>query len=146
MSANVTRVGVGVFIFKDGKFLMGQRRNAHGDGTWTVPGGHVEFGETFEETARREVEEETGLIIKDARFGAVTNDFFEKENKHYATIWIVSDYESGEVTITEPDKFVQMDWYDFDTLPTPLFSPGWSNLLSSQFIEQIKIESIRGLK
>lgn len=36
------RVGIGVFVFKDGKFLMAQRKNAHGDGTWSVPGGHLE--------------------------------------------------------------------------------------------------------
>lgn len=131
------RVGIGVFVFKKGKFLMGQRRNAHGDGTWSIPGGHLEFGETFEETAKREVLEETGLRIKNVRFGAVTNDLFETDDKHYLTIWLVSDWESGKEQITEPDKFVAMKWCKFDKLPEPLFLP-WQQLLSSQFIEGIK--------
>ena len=38
------RVGVACFIFKDGKFLMGQRLGSHGDSTWSIPGGHQEFG------------------------------------------------------------------------------------------------------
>jgi 8-oxo-dGTP diphosphatase len=131
------RVGIGVFIFKDGKFLMGQRRNSHGDGTWSVPGGHLEYGESFEDTAAREVFEETNLKIKNVRFGAVTNDYFEKEGKHYVTVWMLSDYESGEVKIVEPDKFVKMEWRDFGNLPDPLFLP-WNQLLASEFVEQIK--------
>ncbi len=131
------RVGVGIFVFKDGKFLMGQRRNAHGDGSWSVPGGHLEFGESFEDTARREVKEETNILIKNVRFGAVTNDYFKDDGKHYITIWMLSEYDSGDVEITEPDKFIKMEWYDFDTLPAPLFLP-WQQLLTSQFIENIK--------
>lgn len=131
------RVGIGVFIFKDGKFLMGQRRNAHGDGSWSVPGGHLEFGESFEETAIREAKEETNLDIKNVRFGAVTNDYFEAEQKHYITVWMLSDYAGGEVEIVEPDKFIKMEWRDFKTLPEPLFLP-WNQLLKSEFIEKIK--------
>ena len=135
----VARIGIGVFIFKDGKFLMGRRRNAHGDGTWSIPGGHLEFGETFEDTAKREVLEETGLAIKNVRFGAVTNDYFRDEDKHYVTIWMLSNWESGKEQITEPDKFIEMQWRDFDTLPEPLFLP-WQQLLSSQFIDGMKGE------
>ncbi len=60
MKKNV-RVGVGVFVFKGGEFLVLQRQGAHGAGTWSVPGGHLEAQESFEETARREVHEETGV-------------------------------------------------------------------------------------
>jgi 8-oxo-dGTP diphosphatase len=135
----IARIGIGVFVFKNGKFLMGRRRNAHGDGTWSIPGGHLEFGETFEDTAKREVLEETGLAIKNVRFGAVTNDYFRDEGKHYVTVWVLSDWESGKEHITEPDKYVDMEWRDFDTLPEPLFLP-WQQLLSSQFIDSMKDE------
>lgn len=135
----IARVGVGVFVLKQGKFIMGQRRNAHGDGHWSVPGGHLEYGETFADTAAREVLEETGLIIKNVRFGAVTNDYFTNEDKHYVTVWMVSDWHEGEERITEPDKFIAMQWHDFDTLPEPLFLP-WQQLLSSSFVEGLKQE------
>lgn len=134
---NHARVGIAVFIFKDGKFLMGKRRGSHGEGSWSVPGGHLEFGESFADTATREVLEETGLEIKNIRFGAVTNDYFEQEGKHYVTVWMLSDYESGEVSILEPDKYIDQDWFDFDTLPAPLFLP-WNQLLQSPFLEDIK--------
>lgn len=131
------RVGVGVFVFRNGKFLMGKRMGSHGEGSWSVPGGHLEFGESFVDTAKREVLEETGVTIKDVRFGAVTNDYFEKEEKHYVTIWMLSQYEGGEATILEPDKYVDQDWFDFDTLPSPLFLP-WEQLLDSEFMKSIK--------
>ncbi|HJP96598.1 MAG TPA: NUDIX hydrolase [Candidatus Saccharimonadales bacterium] len=136
-NATVVRVGIGVFIFKDGKFLMQQRHGAHGAGSWSVPGGHLEFGESFEDTARREVKEETGLGITNVRFGAVTNDYFAQENKHYVTVWMISDWQRGTETITEPDKCLKQEWHTFDDLPSPLFLP-WNQLLESQFIAGIK--------
>lgn len=137
MENQKVRVGIGVFVFKNGRFLMLQRKGSHGAGTWSVPGGHLEFGESFEDTAKREVKEETGLDIKNIRFGAVTNDHFKDENKHYVTIWMVSDWEHGKETITEPDKCTAQAWYTFDNLPSALFLP-WTQLLKSEFIKEIK--------
>ena len=137
MNQGQVRVGVGVFIFKDGKFLMQQRQGAHGAGSWSVPGGHLEFNETFEETAAREVLEETDLTITNIRFGAVTNDRFTEEGKHYVTVWMLSDWESGQEYITEPDKCIAQAWHTFDDLPAPLFLP-WEQLLASEFIDTIK--------
>ncbi|WP_211589015.1 nucleotide triphosphate diphosphatase NUDT15 [Allorhizocola rhizosphaerae] len=134
---SVIQVGVGVFVFRNGKFLMGQRLGAHGEGTWSVPGGHPEFGEELEDTAAREVKEETGLSIADVRFGALTNDVFPVERKHYVTVWMTSRCLAGEERITEPDKYVRQGWYDFSDLPSPLFLP-WRQLLVSPFVENIK--------
>ena len=129
--------GVGVFIFKEGKFLMLKRQGAHGAGSWSVPGGWMEYGETFEETARREVMEEVGLKIKDVRFGAVTNNVFPEDKIHSVTIWILSEYAGGEAAIMVPEKISGLKWCDFDSLPQPLFKP-WEELLSSEFISGIK--------
>lgn len=131
------RVGVGVFIFKDGKFLMGQRRGSHGEGTWSLPGGHLEYGETPEETAFRETKEETGMTIQNIRFGAVTNDFFPQDNKHYVTLWMLGDWKGGDPAITEPDKFIDQRWFDFDSLPSPLFLT-WNQLKPSEFMQRIR--------
>lgn len=137
MNNDIVRVGIGVFVFKGGKFLAMQRRGAHGEGSWSVPGGHLEFGESFEDTARREVMEETGLKIQNVRFGAVTNDQFPDENKHYVTIWMLSDWESGKEQNMEPEKCTGMAWHTFDDLPSPLFLP-WKQLFDSEFIADIK--------
>lgn len=131
------RVGIAIFVFKDNKFLMGCRKGAHGEGTWTVPGGHLDFGESIERGAKREVFEETGVKITNIKVAGITNDIFKKENKHYITIWVTSKWKSGKPRITEPDKFLDLQWRDFKTLPRKLFLP-WKQLLRSDFLKVIK--------
>lgn len=116
-------VGIGVIIIRDGKILLGKRKNAHGEGAWCYPGGHLEYGESWEKCSQREVKEETGIEIKNLRFGTVTNDLFEKEQKHYITICMLADFASGEVRVLEPDKCEKWDWFEWDNLPHPLFLP-----------------------
>lgn len=137
MAESLVRVGIGVFVCKDGEFLVQQRRGAHGLGSWAPPGGHIEFGESFEDTAHREVLEETGLQITNVRFGAITNDVFTDEGKHYVTIWMLSDWKSGKARIVEPEKCLRQMWCTFDDLPSPLFLP-WNQLLRSEYIDDIK--------
>jgi len=116
-------VGIAVIIIKDGKALLGKRKNAHGEGTWCFPGGYLEYGESFETCAQREVSEETGLKISNIRRGPFTNNIFEKESVHTVTLFMIADYHSGSATVREPDKCERWDWFDWHDLPRPLFLP-----------------------
>lgn len=116
-------IGLGILVKKEGKVLLLQRKNAHGEGSWCFPGGHIELFETVEQTAKREVLEESGVHIKNIKIIGLTNDFFEKEGKHYFTIFASADWESGEATITEPEKTIQIGWFDWKKPPQPLFIP-----------------------
>jgi 8-oxo-dGTP diphosphatase len=117
------KIGVGVFIINNNKILLGKRKNSHGSGTWGLPGGHLEFSETFEECAKKEVMEETGLDIGAVTFETLTNDIFKEEAKHYVTIFVKSEYIEGDAKIMEVDKCEQWDWFDWDEMPEPLFLP-----------------------
>jgi len=121
MENNRPKVGVGVAVIKEGKVLLGKRKNAHGEGTWSFPGGHLEYKESWEECALRETLEETGLAIKNIRFGTVLNDIFHEEQKHYITIIMLSDYDSGKLELMEPDKCEKWEWFTWDKLPDALF-------------------------
>jgi 8-oxo-dGTP diphosphatase len=117
------KVGVGVLIEKDGKVLLLRRKNAHGAGTWSPPGGHLEYGETPEACAIRETKEETNVDIADAQFRAITNDVFEGSGKHYITIWMQARYAGGEAIVNAPEEAEMVSWFAWDTLPKPLFLP-----------------------
>jgi 8-oxo-dGTP diphosphatase len=84
------KVGVAVIVIKDSKILLGRRVNSHGSGTWQFPGGHLEFEESIEDCAKRELFEETNLKIRNIRFGPYTNDIFNEEQKHYITLFVVA--------------------------------------------------------
>ena len=137
---NRPKVGLGVFIVRDGKVLLGKRKNAHAEGCWCFPGGHLEFNESWKDCVIRETREEVGLEIRNVRFGAVTNDIFEKENKHYVTICMVADYVSGEAKVAEPEKCERWEWFEWDEkkLPRPLFL-SQQNLLKQGFDPITKI-------
>jgi 8-oxo-dGTP diphosphatase len=119
----VPRIGIGVIIRKDNKVLLGKRKNAHEPGSWCPPGGHLEFMETIEDCARRETNEESGLAITNIQPPVFTEDFFTEEKKHYITMLVTADWESGEVELREPDKCEEWRWFAWDELPSPLFLP-----------------------
>lgn len=126
----IPRVGVGIIVQSKGRVLLGLRTGSHGSGTWSVPGGHLEFGETIEQCAVREVLEETGLSIDEVKRGPYTNDVFEAEGKHYVTIFVTASSESGEPKIMEPSKCSRWKWFRWSELPSPLFQPLETLLLS----------------
>jgi len=119
------RVGVGVFVLSTSsgsttnpRFLIGKRINSHGSGTYALPGGHLEFGETTEECAAREVMEETGLKVSGVRFLTATNDYMPTVNKHYITLFTVCvrDNSSDEPQVLEPDKCEGWEWATWEEL------------------------------
>lgn len=116
-------VGIGILVNKDGKYLLGRRVGPHGRNTWTVPGGHLEFKETFDECAAREVLEETGVKIKNIKLLSTVNNVFKDEEHHSITIFVISDWDSGEPKTIEPGKFVDVGWYKLSDHPEPLFLP-----------------------
>lgn len=116
-------VGVGVIVVKHDTVLMGLRKASHGSGTWNFPGGHLEYGEDILDCARREVWEEAGIRIRNARMGPYTNDIFKQEHKHYITLFVLSDYGYGEVQVREPEKCERWEWFSWENLPSPLFLP-----------------------
>ena len=118
------RVGIGVLVFDaDGLLLLHKRKGRHAPGTWSTAGGHMNFGETPEECAKREVLEETGVVIRDPAFIGFTNDVFEESGRHYITLWMKAGHDSGEAVVNSPEEVEAVGWFPLDALPSPLFLP-----------------------
>lgn len=121
----VVRVGVSVVIRRGDKVLLGKRLKSHGVGTWCTPGGHIEFGETPEEAARREVREETSLELgKVSRSESLPylNTLFPTDGKQYITLYLEGEYTGGEPVAMEPEKCAEWIWFGRKELPSPLFT------------------------
>jgi 8-oxo-dGTP diphosphatase len=122
-------VGFGVMILKKNKILLGKRHEdpekasslLNGAGTWTMPGGKLHFGETFEEGAKRETMEETGIQLKNVDVICVNNDMVE--NAHFITIGLFSDDFEGKPQVLEPDEITEWRWFDLNELPNPIYFP-----------------------
>ena len=117
------QVGIGVLITKDDQVLLMKRKSAHGDGTWSPPGGHLEYGELLEACALRASQEEIDVLITEITFLAITNDIFEASERHDVTIWLAGRYVSGTPTIHAAHEMSDSGWFSWDALPEPLFLP-----------------------
>jgi len=113
-------VGANIFIVKDGKLLLGKRKNVYGAGTWGLPGGHLEFGENMEKAAARELEEETGIKAKKFTFANLINDLHD--DQHYLQVgFLAQGVENVEPVLKEPDKTEEWKWFDLNNLPKEIF-------------------------
>jgi 8-oxo-dGTP diphosphatase len=124
-------IGVGVIVVRGSDVLFGLRRGAHGPGTWSFPGGHVEGGESVEACALRELTEETGLKAINPRRVGETTDVFP-EGLRYRTSFVRVDWAGGEPDVREPEACQHRGWFSWNAAPEPLFLPV-ANLRASGF-------------
>ncbi len=117
------QIGTGIIITKGNQVLLIKRKGPHGAGTWSTPGGHLDFGEMPEQCARREAKEEVGVDVVEARFRAVTNDIFEEEERHYITLWMDCKILPQDPFIAAEEEVTELGWFAWDALPSPLFLP-----------------------
>ena len=115
-------VGVGVIVVRGDEVPFGLRRGAHGGGTWSFPGGHVDEGESAEACALRELEEETGLRAVSPRRVGESEDVFP-DGSYYRTIFVRVDWAGGNPAVREPEACARWSWFRWDDAPEPLFLP-----------------------
>ncbi|RMZ73382.1 NUDIX domain [Pyrenophora seminiperda CCB06] len=114
------KIGVAAFLQhpqNPSSILMGTRLSSHGAGTLQCPGGHLEHGESFAQTAIREVKEETGLDVGRVRF--VTDEEGKGgKSKHYVTIFVVCEIIGEEVVARtmEPTKCSGWEWIPWTSM------------------------------
>lgn len=119
---NRPRVGLAAVAIHEGKVLLGKRIGKIGDATWAPPGGHLEYGESVEDCASRELLEETGLIAKTLIRGPYTNNLIAPKNQHYVTLFMIIPEFEGTLECLEPEKCAGWKWFGINDLPSPLIT------------------------
>ena len=122
-------LGVGVMVLKEGKILLGLRNpnkekassELQGQGTWTMPGGKVEFMEKLVEAAKRELEEETSLKATKLDLLCISDDM--TDTAHYVTVGFIAREYTGEAKAMELETILEWKWFDLNDLPTNLYNP-----------------------
>ncbi len=116
---SLDRIAVLALVQGD-KILLSQRslEASWAPGVWHVPGGVVEMGEDVEKAAVREAFEEMGVRVKidDLTFRGVVA-YNQSSERHVDTFCFSTDKWSGEPSIMEPEKCVDMGWFPINEMP-----------------------------
>ncbi|MCC2280558.1 NUDIX domain-containing protein [Streptomyces sp. ET3-23] len=123
----VAQAALGVCVIvtdAEGRVLLGLHRS----GVWECPGGKVDSGESIEETAIRELREETSLSArtKDVEVIALLLDEVGGTNRATA-VAVVTAHEGAPLPV-EPELVSRWQWARTDALPGPLFVPSAQGL------------------
>lgn len=129
MKKGVDYIGVTVcFYCHDGKgnlLLQKRSKNCRDEqGRWDCGGGSMNFGETFEESARREILEEYCCEPQSLVCAGVSNVIrdTEKGKTHWVAIIFAAQVDPNKVKIGEKEMMDEIGWFRIDNLPQPLHS------------------------
>jgi 8-oxo-dGTP diphosphatase len=138
-------IGVGAVIVCSGKILLEKRKNEPGKGKWSIPGGLVELGERAEQTAIREVEEETGLTVeKPDLIDVVDNVELDRDGKvryHFVIIDYFVKLRGGEPKAAS--DAAELRWVRLDDVESYLLTSTFREFFKRNFEKLEKLDSYR---
>jgi 8-oxo-dGTP diphosphatase len=117
------KIGVEAFILKNEKLLLGLRKNAYGEGSWGLPGGHIERKESLSNGLKRELFEELGVEVK-SMFLKVTNLQIQPKKIggsyiHFGFQIIIKNKDIKQIALKntkEPHKCQEWKFFDINKL------------------------------
>lgn len=110
-----------VLIHKDNQVLLGKRAIEPNFGTWDLPGGFIEVGETAEHGAIREAREETSLEVKINKYLGSAPDIYGDTLVPTLVFVYAVEIISGE--IKAQDDISELKWFDLDQIPSVVAFP-----------------------
>ena len=120
--------GALVYRLEDEKLMMLLLKHRKG-GHWGFPKGHVELGETEQQTALREIKEETGLsVLLDDRFRQAV-EYYPKQGVKKQVVYFVANSQEGEL-VPQEEEISELVWMEWDDAFRAVTFKNDKNLLS----------------
>jgi 8-oxo-dGTP diphosphatase len=125
-----TRISV-VVITEEQKILLVRHRKGNRQ-YWVLPGGRLEYGETFQECAIRELKEETGLDIEVERFLFLSEAIAPDRSRHIVNIYLKAKIVGGTMRLGNEPVLAAVELVPFSELErSTLFPPVGDIILNS---------------
>ncbi len=119
-------LGVGAVIFDGSRVLLIQRGQEPLKGWWTLPGGLVETGERLDQALRREVLEETGLVVEPLTVAAIFERIMPDEDGRTEYHYVIIDYlcRPAGGSLASGSDVADARWVEREELHTLRIAPG----------------------
>jgi ADP-ribose pyrophosphatase YjhB (NUDIX family) len=107
-------LAVSAAIIRDGRVLVARRARGPALGIWTMPGGVVEAGETLIEALKREIEEETSMLVEPVALAGhrevLVRDDDRRVSRHFVILCFAARWQAGEPALNE--ELDEARWLD----------------------------------
>lgn len=120
-SIATTRVSV-VVLNSESQILLVK----HKKGTrqyWVLPGGRLEYGETFDECGVREVKEETGLDVEIEKMIYISEAIAPDRSRHIVNIYLLARLVGGTMRLGDEPVLAGVEFCPLDELKTMSLYP-----------------------
>ena len=128
-------LAVSAAIIRDGRVLVARRARGPAYGIWTMPGGVVEAGETLIEALKREIEEETAMIVDPVVLAGhrevVVRDDDKRVSRHFIIMCFAARWISGEPQLN--DELAEASWLKLDDLSSLQTTEGLAEIVAAAF-------------
>lgn len=127
------KVIVGGIIEKEGKYLLVQKAKKKCYEKWNFPAGHLDFNESLEQGAIREIKEETGCDVKLDGVCYVANRILEDD----LFLMIVFNAKLINENIEfDKEEILDVKWFDYDEIVNKMESMLRGNYVRTAVINQ----------
>jgi 8-oxo-dGTP diphosphatase len=136
---NIPTTRISVVVIEDGKILLVKHRKGNRQ-YWVLPGGRLEYGETFIDCAVRELREETGLVIEAEKFIFLSEAIAPDRSRHIVNIYLKAKVIGGKLQLGDEPVLAGVDFLPLAELERITLFPPISRVITDAATNDWKVK------